>query len=107
VGVSVTAAAIALATHEMWRDEWQAWLLADDSSSFATCCPTCATRGHSPLWHLLLYGLSRVGPVELMRLLAAAVAVASTVVVAWFGPFRGWQKPVFALGYFSRSSTSR
>jgi MFS family permease len=85
----------------MWRDEWQAWLLADDSSSFGDLLSDVRHEGHSPLWHLLLYGLSRVGPVELMRLLAAAVAVASTVVVAWFGPFRGWQKPVFALGYFS------
>ncbi len=101
MGVSATAAVVALATHEMWRDEWQAWLLADNSSSLRQLLSDVRHEGHSPLWHVLLFGLSRIGSVELMRLLVAAVAVASTAVVAWFGPFRSWQKPVFALGYFS------
>lgn len=92
---------MALTTHEMWRDEWQAWLLADGSSSLRELLSAVRHEGHSPLWHVLLFGLSRIGPVELMRILVAAVAVASTAVVAWFGPFRSWQKPLFALGYFS------
>jgi len=101
VGISLCVAVVALTTHEMWRDEWQAWLLADGSASLSELLSNVRDEGHSPLWHILLFGLSRVGPVELMRLLVAAVAVASTAIVTWCGPFRTWQKPVFALGYFS------
>ena len=101
LGIALLAAGIALTTHEMWRDEWQAWLLAESSRSLPDLLENVRYEGHSPLWHVLLFGLSRVGPVELMRVLVAAVAVASTAVVAWCGPFRSWQKPLFALGYFS------
>ncbi|MDQ3384510.1 MAG: hypothetical protein M3503_00620 [Actinomycetota bacterium] len=101
VGIALVAAGVALTTHEMWRDEWQAWLLADSSRSLPDLLANVRHEGHSPLWHVLLFGLSRIGPVELMRVLVAAVAVASTAVVAWCGPFRSWQKPLFALGYFS------
>ena len=101
IGIALVAAGIALASHEMWRDEWQAWLLADSSRSLPDLLSNVGYEGHSPLWHVVLFGLSRVGSVELMRVLVAAVAVVSTAVVAWFGPFRSWQKPLFALGYFS------
>lgn len=101
VGVSLAATALALVFHEPWRDEWQAWLLAENSSSLRDLLADVRREGHPPLWHILLFGLSRVGPVELMRVLTGAAAIASTAVVARYGPFRTWQKPLFALGYFS------
>ena len=101
VACAVVAAVVGLLTHELWRDEWQAWLIADGSGSLRELFANLRHEGHPPLWHLILFGLSRLGGSELMRVFHAAVGVATTALVVTVGPLRGWQKPAFALGYFT------
>ena len=46
--------------HEIWRDEFQAWLLARDSASLIELFQNMRYEGHPGLWHLCLYGLTRI-----------------------------------------------
>ena len=101
IACALVAAVVGLVTHELWRDEWQAWLIADGSESLGDLLSNIRHEGHPPLWHTILFGLSRLGGSELMRAFHAAVGVATTVLVVTAGPLRGWQKPAFALGYFT------
>ena len=98
---AVAAAIVGLLTHELWRDEWQAWLIADGSESLGDLFANLRHEGHPPLWHVILFGLSRLGGSELMRVFHAGVGVATIALVVTLGPLRGWQKPAFALGYFT------
>ncbi|HNQ13636.1 MAG TPA: hypothetical protein PKM16_10560 [Bacteroidia bacterium] len=40
--------------HELWKDEWQAWLIANDSGSLNNLFALLPGEGHPPLWFLLL-----------------------------------------------------
>jgi hypothetical protein len=101
IACALVVAVVGLLTHELWRDEWQAWLIADGSDSLRDLFSNIRHEGHPPLWHVILFGLSRLGGSELMRAFHAAVGVATTALVVALGPLRGWQKPAFALGYFT------
>ena len=50
-------------SHEMWRDELQAWLLARDSISITELFQNLKYEGHPGLWHLLLYPLTRISTI--------------------------------------------
>jgi hypothetical protein len=42
--------------HELWRDEWQAWLIATDTNSILEMLQHLTKEGHPPLWYLWLRG---------------------------------------------------
>ena len=50
---------LATLRHTLWRDEAQAWLIARDSPSLAALIHNLGYEGHPPLWHLLLYTITR------------------------------------------------
>jgi len=51
---------IATLRHTFWRDETQAWLIARDSGSLTSLLHNLRYEPHPPLWHLLLYGITRL-----------------------------------------------
>jgi hypothetical protein len=51
--------AIASWKHTFWRDEAQAWLIARDSTSLASVVHNVRYEGTPPLWHFVLYFVSR------------------------------------------------
>jgi hypothetical protein len=65
--------------HAMWIDEAQAFLLARDSHSLRELIYNLRYEGHPPLWHLLLYGVTRVfvsyHALQVFHLLLAATTV--------------------------------
>jgi hypothetical protein len=71
---------LAAAKHTFWRDETQAWLIARDSPTILSLLHNLRYEGHPPLWHLLLFPLTRLSwnPewMELPNLLCAGVAAA-------------------------------
>lgn len=81
---------MAMARHEMWRDEIQAWLLARDAPSWWGVLDTIRYEGHPGAWHLLLWPFARLSwnPVWMQ---VAHAGVASTAVWTFvrFAPF-GW-----------------
>src|SRR5689334_12634149 len=68
--------AIGIAHHEIWRDEAQAWLLARDSGTPLALLHAMRYEGHPPIWHLLLWLLSRATSAPLaMQVLHGLIAL--------------------------------
>jgi hypothetical protein len=87
--------------HELWQDEWQAWLIARDSATIRDLFNNLRYEGHPGLWHLGLFGLSRLTPQPLaMQVLHLVVATATVYVFLKFSPFTNFQKILFVFGYF-------
>ena len=88
-------------THEMWRDELQAWQIARDSHSVGQLFANLRYEGHPGLWHGLLYLVSAVADRPLgMQLLHLAIAAGAVYVFLRFAPFGRLEKLLFTFGYF-------
>jgi hypothetical protein len=93
--------AVGLWHHELWRDEWQAWLLARDSASVLEMLRQVRFEGHLPAWNLILYVLSRFTRDPLaMQAVHLAFAAASIYLLSRFAPLPWLQKVLLAFGYF-------
>ncbi len=87
--------------HEMWRDEFQAWMIARDSQTLTDLFKNLRYEGHPALWHIGLYILSRFthNPIA-MQLFHLAIASGIIYLFVRFSPFTRLQKVLFAFGYF-------
>ena len=87
--------------HEMYRDEFQAWMIARDSTGILDLLHNLKYEGHPALWHLLLMPLTRLtsDPVA-MQGLHFLIASTTVFVVAKYAPFSPLQKVLFAFGYY-------
>lgn len=62
-------------SHELWRDETDAWLVARDSQSLSDLFGHVRYTGRPPLWYLVLYGISRFSnDVNALKLLAFSIS---------------------------------
>ena len=93
-------AAFGLFHHEMWRDEYQAWLVARDADSIQGLFGNLTYEGNPALWHLLLFGLTRFtsNPMA-MQVLNYLLAVAAVSVIAFRAPFPFWWRVLLVFGY--------
>jgi hypothetical protein len=48
-------ALLGILSHEMWRDEHQAWLVARDANSLSQLLDNMNYEGNPALWHFFLY----------------------------------------------------
>lgn len=88
-------------THEPWRDEIQAWLIARNSDSLGALIRNSRAEGHPLLWYLLLWVPARfTRDLLAMQLLHLAIAAAAVACVLWRAPFPRWQRLAFTFGYF-------
>ncbi|MDY7020366.1 MAG: hypothetical protein SWJ54_03260 [Cyanobacteriota bacterium] len=87
--------------HEMWRDEFQAWLLGRDSSSLIELFRNMRYEGHPGLWHLCLYGLSRIthNPF-IMQIFHLSISVTIVSLIVKFSPFSLLHKFLLSFGYY-------
>lgn len=101
IGLYVALGLLVLGHHEMWRDEFQAWLIAKKSQSLRELWQNTRYEGHPLLWFLTLYGLTRftVQP-EAMKVLHFLVAVASVALIWRYAPFSSGYKALITFGYF-------
>jgi len=90
-----------MASHELWRDEAQPWLVALHSGSLLELFRHIKYEGHPGLWYTGLFLLSRVtqSPVA-MQLLHLAIGAAGVWIFARYAPFTALQRVLFAFGYF-------
>jgi len=97
----LTIVVFAMANHELWRDEAEPWLLALHSGSFAELFRNVKYEGHSTLWYVSLFVLTRVtaSPVA-MQVLHLGIGAAIVWTFARYAPFTRLQRVLFALGYF-------
>ena len=87
--------------HVMWRDEWQAWMLAVPTPPLGELFGRLRYEGHPSLWHLLIWAAAHVWPQPIvMKLLSAAVATAVVYVVAAHAPFSRGVRVLICGGYF-------
>ncbi len=96
--------AVAVARHEPWFDEAQAWLLARDAGVVDLFARLLRYEGTPGLWHALLLVPAKLGlPYASMAVLAAAAAVTGAALLALRSPFPLWLRAglllSFPLGY--------
>lgn len=100
-GAFLCVAAIGMWHHEMWGDEWQAWLIARDSRSLPELLGQLRYEGHLPGWHLILFVLSSfTSNPAAMQVVHLALATGSIYLLARFAPLPWAMKVLTAFGYF-------
>jgi hypothetical protein len=97
----IVLAGITVLCHEMWRDEFNPWLMVKASSSLADLLHNMRYEGHPPLWYLILYCISRVvdNPVW-MQLCHLTIASSAAYILLRYAPFSNTHKLLLVLGYF-------
>ncbi len=95
------ALAVLIRSHEMWRDELQAWAIARDSGSISVLLDNLRWEGHPPTWHLLLWPVSWISrsPVGL-QVVSLAVASATTWLVLRHLPLSLTVRSLIMFGYY-------
>ena len=88
---------ILLWRHEMWQDEWQAWLIARESPSLGALFQNLRYEGHPGLWYCGLFLVSRITSSPLgMQVLHLIIATCSVFVFLKYSPFtRTHKTPVY------------
>ncbi len=87
--------------HVMWRDEFQAWLIAKNSNSLIELFDNLHYESGPALWHICLYLLKNVIDDPLiMQLFHAMIATAVAYIFIKYSPFSSWKKILFIFGYF-------
>lgn len=102
--VFLAFAAIGLAnilSHELWRDEFQAFLIAAQSISIADLFDRARYEGHPPLWFLFLFAITRFTADPLgMQFFHLLIACASAFLILKL-PAPGWLRYPLVFGYFT------
>lgn len=88
--------------HEIWRDEAQAFLMARDSRTVPDLLLRIKFDIHPPLWHLILFFLTRAtSSPAAMQAVHLAIAAAMVYLFARHAPFSRLNKILFAAGYYA------
>jgi hypothetical protein len=99
--VYLCLAALVMLNHEMWRDEFQAWLIAQASHSIPDLVHNLRYEGHPLLWYAILWlfvnTFHTITAMQVFHLLVAAMAV---WVLFRYSPLPFVMKALLAGGYF-------
>ncbi|MDD5569559.1 MAG: hypothetical protein PHD97_00210 [Bacteroidales bacterium] len=88
--------------HEMWRDEYQAWMVADDAHSIPQLFHNLKYEGNPVLWHLLLFGLTSItGNAFIMQIVHIIISAAFIFLINKYSPFSILQKILLTFGYYT------
>jgi len=94
-------ALIGILNHEMWRDEFQAWLVARDADSLYNLYQNMIYEGNPMLWHILLYAINLfTGNYFFMQLLHILISTAFVYIFLRYSDFPLAAKILFVFGYF-------
>lgn len=100
-GVYFVIVLIGILHHEMWRDEYQAWLIARNSHSVSDLFANFKYEGHPFLWFFILYVINIfTSDIFYMQLIHIIVAAATVYLVLRYAPFSRFHKLLFPFGYF-------
>ena len=88
--------------HELWRDEMQHWAIGLASESPADIFHRLEYENSPPLWHFILFGITRVtqNPFAMQVVHVLIAAITASIVLCW-APFTRLQKILFVFGYYS------
>src|SRR6266480_586142 len=95
-------ALIGILNHEMWRDEFQIWLIARNSHGLIQFFKNCEYEFHPLLWNFLLYVLTCF-TTSLIAMQLLHLSIATTVVYLFnrYGNFLIFEKVLFSFGYYA------
>jgi hypothetical protein len=97
----VLASLVTVLRHEMWRDEFEPWLVAKDNPTLADLYQAIRYEKHPLAWYLVLFLLTRLTSAPLsLQLLHVALASLSAWLVLRYSPFRAHQKVLLIFGYY-------
>lgn len=95
-------ALIGMLTHEMWRDEHQAWLVARDANSLSQLLDNMNYEGNPALWHFFLFLITRITHDAIyMQVFHLLVATSSIFIFNRYSPLSNLHKALFSFGYFA------
>lgn len=90
-----------LFSHEPWRDEGQAWVIARDSPSVTSLLHLLGYEGHPALWYFVLFPLAKLGlPYFSMAIIHFLLILSAVIVFVSYAPFSKLQKTLFVFGYY-------
>ncbi|HEV8270943.1 MAG TPA: hypothetical protein VGQ04_06520 [Chitinophagaceae bacterium] len=94
-------ALLGMLSHEMWRDEHQAWLVARDANSLSQLLDNMNYEGNPALWHFFLYWITRVthDPIY-MQAFHLLIATSFIFIFNRYAPLNNLHKILFSFGYF-------
>lgn len=96
----VTAVAVQMFDHAMWRDEAQAWLIARASPGLLELRQNLRFEGHPPLWHLVIWPVARLSAnIELMKGVTFLLAAAFGALIALGRSFPPLLRPLLLAGF--------
>src|SRR6186713_2793474 len=95
-------ALIGMLSHEMWRDEHQAWLVARDANSLPQLLANMNYEGNPALWQFFLFLITRVthDPIY-MQAFHLLVATSFIFIFNRYAPLSNLHKILFSFGYFA------
>ena len=100
VGFAVVLA-IALSSHEPWRDELQSWMIARASATPTALLHNLRYEGHPVLWYALLWPFARVfHSAATLQILEWFVATGTAAIVLFKSPFTTGRRIAIVFGYF-------
>lgn len=71
-----------ISSHELWRDETDAWLVARDSRSFHELLLNVRYTGRPPLWYLILFGITHLSiDVTSLKLFTSLLAISTIALI--------------------------
>lgn len=92
---------VGILRHEMWRDEYQAWMVAADADSLSQLFKNLKYEGHPPLWHLVLFAISAFTDDPFwMQLLHIGLSTAFVYLINRHAPFTILQKVLLTFSYY-------
>jgi hypothetical protein len=100
-GIFLVIAIFGMFQHEMWRDEYQAWLVARDAHSIGQVFQNMKFEGNPALWQIFLYFITCFthDPVY-MQIFHLLIACGFIYVFNRYAPLRKPFRVLFTLGYF-------
>jgi hypothetical protein len=101
-GIFFILSFIGILNHEMWRDEYQAWMVANDAHSIAGLFQNLKYEGNPVLWHAFLYIFTILSSNPLiMQLFHILISAAFIYLINKYGPFSILNKILFTFGYYA------
>ena len=93
---------IGILNHEMWRDEYQAWMVAADAHSIPELFKNLKYEGNPVLWHAFLYVITAMTDNPFgMQLFHILISTAFIYLFNRYSPFPLIQKILFSFGFYT------
>lgn len=101
-GIFFALSFIGILNHEMWRDEYQAWMVAADAHSIPQLFQNLKYEGNPVLWHAFLFLISAVTDQPFaMQVFHILISTGFIFLINRHAPFSILQKILLTFGYYT------